>query len=144
MLPWNPTIVAHKECCVFEIDFNCRKDPQTSKIVEDSIQLFHQYNYRHNNTIFVLCSDHGYPDPKTGINPEYLKKNKLTHDMFMTDDNIMIPLILSYPKCIKGKKIEDLCSSLDIMPTLLDILKIKVNKKIMLNNYFQLCSKQPF
>lgn len=112
------------------LDFNCRKDPQTSKIVEDSIQLFHQYNYIHNNTIFVLCSDHGYPDPKTGINPEYLKKNKLTHDMFMTDDNIMIPLILSYPKCIKGKKIETLCSSLDIMPTLLDILKIKVNKKI--------------
>ena len=33
----------------------------------------------------------------------------MTHDMFMTDDNIMIPLILSYPGCPVGLKIDNLC-----------------------------------
>lgn len=112
------------------LDFNCRKDAQTSNIVENSIKLFNQYGYNKENTIFILCSDHGYPDPNTGITPEYLKKNKLTHDMFMTDDNIMIPLIMTFPGCKEGIKIDSLCSSLDIMPTILDLLEINIETNI--------------
>lgn len=112
------------------LDFNCRNDPKISDTVENSINLLKKYNYNEDNTIFILCSDHGYPDPNTGITPEFLIKEKMTHDMFMTDDNIMIPLILSYPECPKGIKIENLCSSLDIMPTLIDLLGIEVDINI--------------
>lgn len=112
------------------LDFNCRKDPKTSEIVEKSINLLNQYNYNENNTIFILCSDHGYPDPNTGITPELLIKEKMTHDMFMTDDNIMIPLILSYPGCPVGLKIDNLCSSLDLMPTIIDLLNVKLEPEI--------------
>ena len=49
------------------VDFNCRKDPDTSSIVEKTIKLFKSYGFQKNNTIFILCSDHGYPDPSKGI-----------------------------------------------------------------------------
>lgn len=112
------------------LDFNCRQDPETSNIVEDSIKLLNENGYNNDNTIFVLCSDHGYPDPNSGITPEILKQKKLTHDMFMTDDNIMIPLIFSYPGCKKNVKINNLSSSLDIMPTILEILEIEISDDI--------------
>ena len=69
------------------VDFNCRKDPDTSSIVEKTIKLLNLMDLE-KNTIFILCSDHGYPDPSKGITPESLKKKNLTHDVFMTDDNI--------------------------------------------------------
>ena len=112
------------------LDFNCRQDPETSNIVEDSIKLLNENGFNKDNTIFVLCSDHGYPDPQSGITPEILKQKKLTHDMFMTDDNIMIPLIFSYPGCKKNTKFNNLSSSLDIMPTILEILGIKISDNV--------------
>ena len=117
------------------LDFNCRQDPETSNIVEDSINVLNKHGFNNDNTIFVLCSDHGYPDPASGITPEILKQKKLTHDMFMTDDNILIPLIFSYPKCKKNMKIDNLCSSLDIMPTILEILGVEIPEKIK-NQWF--------
>ena len=56
------------------IDYNCRKDPKTSNTVEKTINLFYENGYNHENSIFILCSDHGYPDPSRGITPELLKK----------------------------------------------------------------------
>ena len=117
------------------LDFNCRQDKNTSKIVEETIDILERNDYNKENTIFVLCSDHGYPDPSSGITPEILKKKKLTHDMFMTDDNIMIPLIFSYPGCQKNLKISNLSSSLDIMPTILDLLGINISDQIK-NQWF--------
>ena len=61
------------------------------------LNLFYQNGYSHQNTIFILCSDHGYPDKSKGITPETLKKKNMTHDVFMTDDNIMIPFLISLP-----------------------------------------------
>ena len=55
--------------------------------------------------------------------------------MFMTDDNIMIPLIFSYPGCQKNLKISNLSSSLDIMPTIVDLLGINISDKIK-NQWF--------
>ena len=108
------------------LDFNCRQDKEISNIVEDSIDILSEYGFNNDNTIFVLCSDHGYPDPSSGITPEILKKQNLTHDVFMTDDNIMIPLIFSYPGCKKNQKVSTLCSTLDIMPTIMDLLEIEI------------------
>jgi len=110
------------------VDYNCRKDPQTSSIVDKTIKLFNSYGFKKNNTIFIICSDHGYPDPSKGITPQSLKEKKLTHDVFMTDDNIMIPLLISLPKYKVNKKYTHQISSLNIFPTILDYLNIDMPK----------------
>jgi len=111
---------------LFFINYNCRKDPETSNQVKWVIDKFNKSGYTKENTIIILCSDHGYPDPsKNTGNPEFYIKNKLTHDLVLTDDNIMIPLLIRYPRCPIGKKINTTVSSLDIFPTILDLLEIK-------------------
>jgi hypothetical protein len=103
-------------------DYNCRQDPAISDLVADAIHTMEEVGYTGDNTIYILCSDHGYPDPGRGFSPEQLKQRHMSHDMFMTDDNILIPLIIRYPGCPPSRKIEATVSSLDILPTLLDIL----------------------
>ena len=95
--------------------------------VLNTIKKFRDLGYTKENTITVLCSDHGYPDPskETG-RPEFYKKSRLTHDVFLGDDNIMIPLIIQYPGCNEGKKIETTISSTDIFPTISEILNIDI------------------
>ena len=112
------------------VDYNCRKDDHISDIVDNTITSLQSAGFTEDNTIFVLCSDHGYPDPSRGITPEYLKKKRLSHDVFMTDDNIMIPLIFKYPGCEKGKKVHQTISTLDLLPTILDILEINPGEQI--------------
>ena len=112
----------------FFVNYNCRKDPQSGDKVKSAIEMFRQAGYTKDNTILVLTSDHGYPDfsKETG-HPEYYIKNNLSHDLILTDDNIMIPLFIQYPGCKGGTKIETTVSSLDIFPTILDILNIDIN-----------------
>ena len=112
--------------CFWFLDFNCRNDPKTNGLVENSMKALQDAGYTKDNTIFILCSDHGYPDPSRGITPEELKKKKMTHDIFMTDDNILIPMIISYPGCTPGQKIDTTVSTLDLLPTLIDILELNV------------------
>ena len=108
------------------IDYNCRKDPKVSDIVEDTINLFYENGYSHQNTIFILCSDHGYPDKSKGITPENLKKNKMTHDVFMTDDNIMIPFLISFPGFKKNISFNTQISTINILPTILEYLNLNL------------------
>jgi hypothetical protein len=116
--------------CFWFLDFNCREDSKTSDLVEDSMKTLQNAGYTKDNTIFILCSDHGYPDPSRGITPQELKRKNMTHDIFMTDDNILIPMIISYPGCKPGQKIETTVSTLDLLPTLVDILEINVPKEV--------------
>ena len=115
------------------IDYNCRNDENISEIVRNTVESLDDAGYNKNNTILMISSDHGYPDPMRGITPETLKQKKLSHDVFMTDDNIMIPLIIRYPGCVPGTKIGNTISTLDIMPTILDILDINVNESVEKN-----------
>lgn len=50
----------------------------------------------------------------------------MSHDLVLADDNIMIPLLIQYPGCPKGRKIEIIVGSIDIYPTILDILNIDI------------------
>ena len=86
------------------VDYNCRKDNTISNLVKDTVALFESHEYKDDNTVFLISSDHGYPDPSTAITPEYLTSKKMTHDVFMTDDNIMIPFFLRYKLSKKEKK----------------------------------------
>ncbi len=116
---------------LFFVNYNCRNDPKTSFYVKEAIQMFRSAGFSKDNTIIILTSDHGYPkfEEPTG-RPEYYIKNKLTHDLILSDDNIMIPLLIQFPNCPEGMKVDTTVSSLDIFPTILDLLGIKINAYI--------------
>ena len=107
------------------VDYNCRLDPNTSDKVELAINRLKEMGI-YDRSIFVLCSDHGYPDPRRGMGPRWFKQQGLSHDLVLTDDNILIPLYVRYPG-VFPRRINTVVSSLDITPTILDILGKKVD-----------------
>ena len=77
------------------------------------------------NTIIIFTTDHGIPFPKA--------KGTLY------DSGIETSLILHYPKLkLKNKKINELISNIDILPTLLDLAKVKKSKKIQGKSFYKL------
>ena len=114
------------------LDFNCREDPNTSNLVKDSFQALNDAGYTEDNTIFILCSDHGYPDPTTELNEEYF--NGIGHDMILTDDNVKVPLIIKVPHASHGVKFEHQVGLVDVLPTIFETLQIKYKN---LNTSFQ-------
>lgn len=116
----------------FFVDYNCRNDFNISDKVKKTYQQFIDSGFNEDNTIFILCSDHGYPDAskETG-KPEYYTENNLTHDLILTDDNIMIPFFIKYPGCKKNLKIDTTISSIDLYPTIIDLLGIPPNPNIL-------------
>ncbi|MCK4752341.1 MAG: DUF4976 domain-containing protein, partial [Planctomycetes bacterium] len=127
----NVLTIGVEKPCFFLVDYNCRKDPQTSDKVKWAIERFRRAGFTKDNTITILCSDHGYPDSskETG-NPEFYKTHNLTHDTVLTDDNAMIPLLIQYPGCSHGEKIETTIGSIDIYPTVLELLGLDVPSEI--------------
>ena len=73
------------------------------------------------NTIIILTADHG---------EDLMDHNTISHDDIY-DAGIHIPLIFIYPKKIpNNKKIDTPVRSIDIMPTILDILKLPIKRDI--------------
>lgn len=107
-----------KEPFFLFVNYNCRWDPQTSEKVEQGYSLLKKHHYL-DDTIFIINSDHGYPDESRNIS--MYNKRKFGHDLILTDDNILTPLIIGYPNC-KPKRITAPVSSLDIMPTVLEMI----------------------
>ena len=104
------------------IHFNCRGDWATNETITKTIRKIKEID---DNSLIILCSDHGYPDPTRGFTPEKFKEANLTHDVVMTNDNLMIPLFFRLPKGKVIGRSEKLVSSLDIGPTILSIVGIK-------------------
>jgi len=75
------------------------------------------------NTLVILTSDHG----------ESLGENNLyfCHDFHLKDALVKVPLIIKFPDKISSKQIniKEQVRNIDILPTILDILKIKISKK---------------
>ncbi len=71
-------------------------------------------------TIFVLTSDHG---------TEFYEHKRFDHGFSLYDELIHVPLIIKLPKQKSGKVIKDQITSLDIMPTILDLLDVKMPEK---------------
>jgi arylsulfatase A-like enzyme len=68
------------------------------------------------NTLIVLTGDHG---ESLGTHQE------VTHGEFIYDTTVLIPLMLYHHKRMpKGRKIDVMAKSIDIMPTILDFLGI--------------------
>ena len=69
-------------------------------------------------TLFILTSDHG---------TEVYEHRRLDHGFTLYDEQIHVPLIIRCPGMAGGKRIADRVSSIDIMPTLLDLLDINTH-----------------
>jgi len=76
------------------------------------------------NTIVVVTSDHG----EELFEHEFIGHASTSLNAKLYDEIIRIPLIIWWPKEIRHKKIDAVAQQTDIMPTLLDILGIPVNK----------------
>lgn len=71
-------------------------------------------------TIFVLTSDHG---------TEFHEHKHFDHGFSLYDELIHVPLIIKLPKQKVGRVIKDQVSSVDVMPTVLDLLDVKMPEK---------------
>ncbi len=71
-------------------------------------------------TLFVLTSDHG---------TEFYEHRRLDHGFTLYDEQLHVPLIVKLPGQRSGKMIEDRVSSIDVMPTILDLLDADVPEK---------------
>lgn len=115
-----------QEPCVFTFWYDCRRDPLTSNHVKDAIELIKSHGM-YDDSIIIMNSDHGYPDPSTKLDESFFKN--LGHDMILTDDNIQTPLIIKYPGCPAGLKVDNVVGHPDILPTIFDLLKIPLIKE---------------
>jgi arylsulfatase A-like enzyme len=66
-------------------------------------------------TLIVLTGDHG----------EGLGAHKeLTHGQFLFDTTVLVPLIMHHPRLPRGKQVDGMVKTLDIMPTILDFVDL--------------------
>lgn len=72
-------------------------------------------------TIVVLFSDHG---------TEFYEHKKFDHGFSLYDELIRVPIIFWLPDTKGGVKISDQVRAIDVMPTLLDLLGVKVSDKV--------------
>lgn len=68
-------------------------------------------------TLFVLTSDHG---------TELYEHRRFDHGFTLYNELIHVPLIIRLPRQSAGRTIAERVSSVDVMPTILDILKVDV------------------
>ncbi len=116
------------------IHLNGRYDPDISNRVEGILATLEEEGYYDDDSILIMNSDHGIPDPSRERSKSYydwMSKNNVSinrHDLIMTDDNILIPLIMKYPNC-PSKTIDIQIGAIDIFYTILDLLGIEYNNK---------------
>jgi len=113
----------------FMLWYDCREDPNVSDMVKKGLQIFKDEGL-YENSVVVMCSDHGYPDPRTGLNKSTMRETR--HDMIVTDDNVRIPLFIKFPNCRPGK-VSDVVGTVDLLPTILSLLEIKCDDPRMNN-----------
>ena len=74
------------------------------------------------NTLIVIVGDHG---ECLGEHAEY------THGFFVYDAAIMVPLIIHIPSSsLSGKQVLEIVETVDIMPTLLQLLGLSIPKEV--------------
>jgi len=75
------------------------------------------------NSIIIITADHG---ESMGEHERFF-----SHGHNLYQENVCIPLIISFPMAIKtGKKIEIPVNNIDIVPTILKLLKIEPSKNV--------------
>lgn len=69
------------------------------------------------NTIFVLTSDHG---------TELYEHRRFDHGFSLYQELVHVPLIIKLPGQTEGKRIADRVGSIDLLPTILELLEARV------------------
>ena len=105
----------------FMLWYDCREDANTSHAVEEAVSAFKKHDL-FDDSIVILTSDHGYPDPRTGLNKNTMRN--LRHDLVVTDDNIKIPLFIKVPNVAPGRRNAPV-STIDFTPTIMDFLDLR-------------------
>ena len=72
-------------------------------------------------TIIILTSDHG---------TEFYEHRRFDHGFSLYDELIHVPLVIYLPGFKDKKIIQDQVRSIDLMPTILDLLKIETKDKV--------------
>lgn len=68
-------------------------------------------------TLFVLTSDHG---------TEFFEHRRIDHGFTLYDEQIRVPLVIKTPGQTRGRWIDERVSSIDVLPTILDLLGIEL------------------
>lgn len=72
-------------------------------------------------TLFIITSDHG---------TEFYEHRRFDHGFTLYDEQIHVPLILKLPLQAKGRIIPERVSSIDVLPTILDLLQLRVAENV--------------
>jgi arylsulfatase A-like enzyme len=72
-------------------------------------------------TLFVLTSDHG---------TEFYEHKRFDHGFSLYGELLNIPLVIKLPGQTEGKVIKDFVGTIDLMPTILDLLDVKVSENV--------------
>src|SRR5262249_36556355 len=72
-------------------------------------------------TVLVVTSDHG---------TEFFEHDRIDHGFTLYNELLRVPLIVRLPGQNSGKTIADRVSSIDLMPTILDLLDISPPEKM--------------
>jgi arylsulfatase A-like enzyme len=102
----------------FWLHLNCRGDCNLSEKVERIIERLKHDNL-YEDSIIVIGSDHGYPDPSRNVTS--LEMREFGHDLLMYDDNIVTPQLIKFPG-MDNIIVDEAISTLDLCPTILDYL----------------------
>ena len=73
------------------------------------------------NSIIVITSDHG---------EVFGKRNLFGHGVSVYQDQVHVPLIIKYPNTRKQRVVNEFVSSIDIMPTILNVLGCDIPKEL--------------
>ncbi len=104
---------------------DCRGDANIESIVKGHINYLKENN-QYDDSLIIINSDHGYPDPNA-IKTTNIVGNR--HDLIVTEDNIKVPLMLKIPG-LKPRTIDEKVSLIDILPTITDLLNIKLEHEV--------------
>lgn len=73
----------------------------------------------YDNSIIIITSDHG---------EAFGERNLVNHGVSVYQDQVHIPLIIRYPNTNKGRIVNELVSSVNLLPTILDTLGYDISE----------------
>lgn len=86
------------------------------------------------NTLIIITSDHG---------ETFGERNLVGHGVSVYQDQIHIPLIIKYPNIDKADVVDELVSSIDIMPTILEVLGHDISEDVQGKSLVKIDPWQP-
>jgi arylsulfatase A-like enzyme len=107
------------DACILGVD---------QELIKPILSMLKKLNI-YNNTIIVITSEHG---------EEFNEHGGLCHGMKFYDELIHVPLIIKIPHYKRGKRIKALVQSIDIMPTIFEIIGVTIPHYVQGKSFYAL------